>query len=140
MCAQCHGCVASLRVVKCDGVVNETFRDPERSDWERTLIRVGALILVMTLGAAVLFGLEVPLGFLVWLAITVFLVTGLARWHTRSFGYQCPRCAETFAISNLTNAVSPNIVGRRGPRKYLRCPACRRRSWCRILLRSSGPG
>ena len=110
------------------------LRLPTRADWIAGLLRIGVFCVLITVSAVLLLTPESPLGWLAWLLITVLSVGWLVRWHTRSFGYRCPKCARTFMISPWTNAVSPNTVGRAGPRKYLRCPHCNQRSWCLVYV------
>jgi DNA-directed RNA polymerase subunit RPC12/RpoP len=108
------------------------LRKPRRGDWFAALLRIGLLCVVLTVSVVLLLTPDNPLGWIVWAAISILSIGWLVRWHTRSFGYRCPKCARTFMISPWTNARSPNSIGRGGPRKYLRCPHCNQRSWCHV--------
>ncbi len=59
----------------------------------------------------------------------------LVRWHARSFAYECPRCKRAFAISILTDFISPHFPDQ----KYLKCPHCHERSWCHEVPMSAVP-
>ncbi len=50
----------------------------------------------------------------------------LVRWHARHFGYHCPQCDYTFAVSPLVDFMSPHL----GRSKLLHCPRCGHSSWC----------
>lgn len=58
-----------------------------------------------------------------------FLLFFLVRWHARSYAYECPECAHKFSISVLTDFISPHYPDQ----KYLRCPICHKRCWCREI-------
>lgn len=103
------------------------------------LVRLGLFTLLMVVSGALLLGGDVPAGWLIWIALTVLSVWWLVTWHTRSFGYKCPKCGHAFSISRQTNLLSPNILGTDGPRKYLRCPNCQQRSWCPVQVRIEQP-
>lgn len=115
-------------------VLSNELRPPERDDWQAALLRIGLFTIVLFGSAVLLFGLEIPTGWLLWGIITVISLGWLIRWHTRSFGYSCPKCSHAFTITPLTNMISPNILGTGGPRKYLRCPNCGQRSWCPVQV------
>ncbi len=107
-----------------------------RRDWNATLIRIGIMTLVLAGSAVLLSALDVSGRWIIWLVVSVFSIGWLIRWHTRTFGYECSQCSYAFEISPWRNMVSPNSVGRGGPRKYLRCPNCGRRAWTpvRVLI------
>jgi DNA-directed RNA polymerase subunit RPC12/RpoP len=66
---------------------------------------------------------------LVALVIGLLLLVG---WHARAFAYRCRNCGHEFAISLLTDLVSPHGPGRGGGWKFLRCPRCGR--WTRAFV------
>jgi len=69
---------------------------------------------------------------LIVLALAVVTVI-LVRWHARHTGYRCPECGFTFAVSPVTDFLSPHKSGE----KMLRCPRCLRSSWCLEISRAS---
>lgn len=75
---------------------------------------------------------------IVWPYILVMsilaVLTILVRWHAHHVGYVCPACDYFFAITPLTDFLSPQLG-----EKLLRCPRCASSSWCREIDRSSVP-
>jgi hypothetical protein len=63
------------------------------------------------------------------LILTVILV----GWHARHTGYQCSSCGHTFAISPMTDFLSPHLAGV----KMLRCPRCGQSGWIPEIDRQS---
>jgi DNA-directed RNA polymerase subunit RPC12/RpoP len=66
----------------------------------------------------------------VLIVITAALVlTVLVRWHARTVGYNCPECGHKFRITAWTDFKSPHYPHK----KRLRCPACKKKSWCEAI-------
>lgn len=63
------------------------------------------------------------------LSVIGFLLFFLVRWHAHSYAYECPECGHKFSISTLTDFISPHYPDQ----KYLRCPICHKRRWCREI-------
>lgn len=110
------------------------LKPPDKGDWSAALVRLGLFTILIVVSGLLLLGMDVPIGWFIWIAVTVLSVWWLVTWHTRSFGYQCPKCGHGFTISRRTNLLSPNILGKSGPSKYLRCPNCHQRSWCPVQV------
>lgn len=108
------------------------YPQPVAADWVRTAVRV-ALFLLLLVGGVVI--IPLPFGILLWLALASAGMAWLVRWHARSFAYQCPACGEPFEISAWADFFGVNKLTRRGPMKYLRCPACGERRWARVLVK-----
>ncbi len=72
------------------------------------------------------------MGTIVLLVIVVIGLLLLVGWHARTFAYRCRNCGHEFAISPLTDLVSPHGPGRGGGWKLLRCPKCGR--WTRAFV------
>lgn len=55
-------------------------------------------------------------------------VVVLVHWNTANFRWVCDKCGEEFPIT-----IWQNVTGLNGGinYKYLRCPGCGRRRWCR---------
>jgi predicted RNA-binding Zn-ribbon protein involved in translation (DUF1610 family) len=75
-----------------------------------------------------------PVGGIVFLVIVFGGLFLLVRWHTKTFGYRCPTCNHEFAISVLTNFISPHFPDV----KYLRCPRCRTFGWAKAMVNKVG--
>lgn len=113
----------------------QQMKPPARRDWNATLLRVGIVGLLVVVGAIVLLPVwNISVRWTIWLVISIFSIGWLVRWHTRTFGYQCPHCSHEFEISPWRNAISPNGLGKGGPSKYLRCPNCGRRGWANVRV------
>ncbi len=65
----------------------------------------------------------------VTMGIVGWLLYLLVQWHVSSFDYKCSECDHCFSISFLTDLTSPHYPDK----KYLRCPACNKRNWCREI-------
>lgn len=63
------------------------------------------------------------------LSLIGFLLFFLVRWHAHSYAYECADCKNRFSISTVTDFISPHYPDK----KLLRCPACRKRSWCQEI-------
>ncbi len=59
--------------------------------------------------------------------LTAILLFFIVRWHAANYGYHCPKCHHEFRISAITDLLSPHTF----TKKWLRCPKCGLRSWCR---------
>ena len=69
--------------------------------------------------------------FVRFLVLAMLIVAGLlltVGWHTRMFAYRCRICGHEFEVSFWTDLFSPHWPSRDGGWKYLKCPACRRRT------------
>ncbi|MCJ7456263.1 zinc ribbon domain-containing protein [Candidatus Bathyarchaeota archaeon] len=65
------------------------------------------------------------------LALAMLIVAGLlltVDWHARTFAYRCRICGHEFEVSFWTDLFNPHWPSRDGGWKYLKCPACRRRT------------
>jgi predicted RNA-binding Zn-ribbon protein involved in translation (DUF1610 family) len=103
------------------------YREVTSSDWR------GTILLLVSYSAAIIIVsfLLLPDKWYLWafmIAVGTFL---LISWHTKNFAYQCPNCGEIFEISVVTNFLGPNG----GTKKYLKCPACAKRSWAAIVAK-----
>ena len=117
-------------------VVKNPYREPSKKEHIRTVaVILAALVLVIILPI-----LDSHFGRLgVYLFLTPFLlsVSGLlfvlVRWHAQNTAYRCRSCLHEFEISSQKDFISPHGFGR----KYLKCPACGRRSWALALSKES---
>jgi len=98
--------------------------------WAKTISLMSLFLAALIAGAIFLIPFYWPFGFIVWL---VLLVGGglylLVRWHAKNTAYICPKCNHTFAISTLTDFLSPNMIDK----KLLRCPECGESSACKAV-------
>jgi DNA-directed RNA polymerase subunit RPC12/RpoP len=103
------------------------LRPPRTADWLRTVS-----ILATACGAIVGLGywLGQPFPALFAAAATTILVL-LVRRHAATTGYRCPDCGRQFMISAWEDFLSPHML----TTKYVKCPACKRRSWMEALIR-----
>ena len=108
------------------------YRAPTASDWRKTILIVGLFVLFLLAAAAVLvaYGNAAVFlaGFIVIVAVALFV---LVRWHAGATAYRCASCGHEFTISTTTDLISPHMIDT----KYLRCPACHRRSWAKVLMK-----
>lgn len=109
------------------------FREPTIRDWKKTILIVGLFVLFLLAAAAALvaFGNAVVflVGFIAIVAVALFM---LVRWHAATTAYRCATCGHEFTISTTTDLISPHMM----ETKYLKCPACSRRSWAKVLVRA----
>lgn len=103
------------------------YREPSKKDWAEPFLLISFWVLF--LGA---FSLTVvPRYPLLFIPLAIIAVLGLVTWHSRTSGYQCERCGATFHLSAFADFISPNG----GDTKYVKCPACKKREWRRVLKR-----
>lgn len=109
-----------------------SYRVPTPLDWKRTILVVGLFVLLLLTAAAVLvaYGNAAVFvaGFIVIVAVALYV---LVRWHAGVTAYRCAACGHEFTISTTTDLISPHMIDT----KYLKCPACHRRSWAKVLMR-----
>ncbi len=110
--------------------------------WQGTTLRLAIFLTVTIIGAIVLIPLMRPFGVLIWILLVASGLLYLVHWHTESFDYRCPYsdCDQIFEIPWWLNLISPQGIGRRGGRKYLRCPHCRRLGWAQIVAHRQRDG
>jgi hypothetical protein len=105
------------------------YADNETKEYcTRTISLMSLFLAVLIAGAILLIPFHWPFGFIVWLVL--FVAGGLyflIRWHAKNTAYICPKCNNTFAISTLTDFLSPNLIDK----KLLRCPECGVSSACK---------
>jgi MerR family transcriptional regulator, thiopeptide resistance regulator len=93
----------------------------------RMVFYIIILFAIISIGGIFLGGYKWPFGFIVWLMLTAVAVFILVRYHSRHTTYTCPECHENFPVSTWTDLISPH----KSDEKYLRCPHCHKRNWCR---------
>jgi hypothetical protein len=116
-------------------------KNPYRERTKKELIKAiavsSAAVLVILLSVTILNSQFGRLGMFLWLTAVLITVGGvlivLVRWHARNTAYRCPACLHEFEISALRDFISPHGFGR----KYLKCPACGKRSWALALAKES---
>lgn len=64
------------------------------------------------------------------LPVVFALLGGLIWWHARKTAYRCKHCGHEFVVSVWRDAFSPHMI----ESKYLKCPACGKRSWAKALV------
>lgn len=101
-----------------------SYKPVTKQDWERTAIYIAVGMLLVVTAAIFLFAIDRIIGAMLWSILVGVVLIGLFTWHTKTYAYRCKRCGEEFAISNITNFVSPQGVGKDGAWKYLKCPRC----------------
>lgn len=110
----------------------QTYREPNRADWRRTALRLGAFAVLVI---ALLVLLRLPDGIAIWTALVVGGLVFLVRWHARSFAYECRTCGNVFTIGALQDFLGPQSpTWGGGGTKFLRCPRCGVRGWARIVV------
>ncbi len=107
------------------------YQDLTRGDVFKTGIAILGFI-VLEVGGALFF---LPNYWYMWIVLVIGGLAMLITWHTTYFGYRCPHCGHTFAISVLRNLISPHGIGRHGGWKYLTCPQCHCRARMSLLKR-----
>ena len=100
------------------------YENVSKQDWERTAIYVAAGTLLIVTAAIFLFAIDRIMGAILWFILLGVVLIGVVTWHTKTYAYRCKQCGEEFEISNITNFVSPQGVGKDGAWKYLKCPRC----------------
>jgi len=80
------------------------------SDWENWPIKTAAYVIFVAL-----------------------LLSFIVRNHARKTTYECPACGHRFMISAWTDFISPHYPNK----KRLRCPECRKKSWCPEVWKDS---
>lgn len=103
------------------------FREPRRKDWIETALLVSFLVLFV---AGLAFALA-PAYPLLFIPLAILSLLALVTWHARTSGYKCERCGAVFQVSAFADFISAN--GLDG--KYVKCPACKKREWRKVLKR-----
>ena len=117
------------------------YRELDRGDIVRTLLGVGAILLLWTgaiVLAIVLLRDRMALALTAVGVLTAILLVGMFRWHAKSFAYRCPKCDHVFTLTVAQDFLSPNL----GTRKLVTCPACQESveaKGLRILKGETGP-
>jgi DNA-directed RNA polymerase subunit RPC12/RpoP len=100
----------------------------KRNQQRQLLVYLAAFAVLAVIGFAVLLATG---SFVRVLALVMLIATGLlliVDWHARTFAYRCRICGHEFEISFWTDLFNPHWPSRDGGWKYLKCPACRRRT------------
>lgn len=83
-------------------------------------------VIVMITGLVVVFIKEqyLPVGSF----LMIFGLLLMIHWNTISYKWKCDECGEEFEINMFQN-----FTGLNGGinHKYLRCPQCKKRTWCK---------
>ena len=94
--------------------------------WPITALVLAAFALASALIAYL--GLPRFGGAIVVVLVAILLVV-VVRWHASNTAYQCEACGNAFEISILQDLFTPHML----TTKYVRCPACGRRTWAEVL-------
>ena len=98
--------------------------------WKKVITLIILSTASMSIGAILLIPFKWPLGFIIWF---VSIASGglflIVRWHAKNTAYICPECGHRFMISTFKDFISPHMLDK----KLLRCPECKKRSWCRAI-------
>jgi DNA-directed RNA polymerase subunit RPC12/RpoP len=113
------------------------FREPTAADRRAGIRVLVGYVVAISVTSVLMFLVPGPLGLAVWLVLVLIGTALLARWNSRHSGYRCRHCGHEFEISTLTELASPHGTGD-GGWKYLRCPACDRKSRAKVLVRIRG--
>ncbi len=84
---------------------------------------IGLLVLICGVVLIAVEGL-LPAG----LAVMALGVILQVHWNTANYRWVCDKCGKEFPVSMWQNFTGPNGGINR---KYLRCPECGRRRWCK---------
>jgi DNA-directed RNA polymerase subunit RPC12/RpoP len=84
------------------------------------------IFIVLIFGGIIIASFFWPYGFAIWLLLVAIGLIFLVRRHARDNIYECPKCHHQFAISSVTDFLSPHHPNR----KFLKCPNCGVRSMC----------
>ena len=68
---------------------------------------------------------------IVWLLLVFASAAVLLRYHARNVIFTCSKCGHVFKISGIIDAITPHT----GESKYLKCPECGVRGWCKATER-----
>jgi DNA-directed RNA polymerase subunit RPC12/RpoP len=105
------------------------YKATSKSDWLKTAVFITLFVIVLAGGAFLL----MPTYWYVWALLVGGGIFLLVWWHTKTFAYRCRHCGHEFEISLLVNFISPHGIDTKGGWKYLKCPACRRRTRAVLL-------
>lgn len=106
------------------------YREPNKTDWAKSIIYLVLYVAAITIGPFVLLERGVIGPF--FLAVIVLGGLLLLVWqHSRTVGYRCANCSHEFQVSLLTDLVSPHGMNW----YYLKCPQCGRRTRARVLIK-----
>jgi hypothetical protein len=102
----------------------QKYQDPERKDWISGIASLIIFVVVITLGALLLFTDY-------WYLWPILLVGGvviLVLRQTKNYACRCRKCGYEFEISFLTNLLAPHGVDREGSWQWVKCPGCEKRT------------
>lgn len=95
---------------------------------------LNVLLFIVAYAAAVVGGafLFLPGLWYLWALTIIVGLYLLLLWQTAAFGYRCSNCGNEFTIGMAANFTAVNAFSRR----YVRCPACGKRSWADVLKKT----
>jgi DNA-directed RNA polymerase subunit RPC12/RpoP len=105
-----------------------------------TLVYLAIFIASGATGIAIFFATRSVAGLFVCVVLVAAGLLLLVRWHARTFAYRCLGCCHEFEISLWADLISPHGMSKQGGWKYLRCPACGRRTKASIIHKLKGKG
>jgi DNA-directed RNA polymerase subunit RPC12/RpoP len=109
------------------------YKETTKEDWLKTMMYIAVFVLVIISGAIIL----LPSYAYIWLLLFAGSLFLLVKWHAHTFGYRCPNCGHEFAISTVTDFVSPHGLSKRGGWKYLKCPQCHERIRAMVIKKNN---
>ena len=111
------------------------YQDPNRRDWIAGIASLIIFVVVITVGALLLFTDY----WYLWILLVAGGVVILVFRQTTNYACRCRDCGHEFEISFLTNLLSPHGVDRRGSWQWLKCPGCQRRVKVNVIKKVHNP-
>ena len=105
------------------------FQDPTRKDWISGIASLMIFVVVITVGAALLFTNY----WYLWPIIVIGGVVILVLRQTKNYACRCRECGHEFEISFLTNLISPHGVDKKGSWQWVKCPECDQRTKVTVI-------
>jgi hypothetical protein len=105
------------------------YKDPDRKDWVGGIVSLVIFIVVITVGAYLLFTDY----WYLWIFLVVGGVGILVLRQTKNYACRCRECGQEFEISFFTNLLSPHGVDKQGSWQWVKCPACQQRTKVSVI-------
>lgn len=109
------------------------YQDPNRRDWVTGIASLVIFLVVITLGALLLFTDY----WYIWPVLVIGGTVILVLRQTKHYACRCRECGHEFEISFLTNLLAPHGVDRAGSWQWLKCPDCQKRTKVAVIRKIS---
>ncbi len=99
--------------------------------WKEIGVWIVIYIIILTVLSIFVLPYFFPFGMIAWFLVFIFGTYMLIMWHYENTAFVCPNCNYLFTTTLAKHTFSPNKF----TEKYLKCPNCDKRVWCKGVLK-----